>query len=165
MTHQSKYMTREMKKRISKKADIKRKIYCKGGSKSYEQKLLIALLFWKKYLRDILICDKILISYQTKKVMNTYLEKLLSESSMSERDKHDIKQIFMFVSRDRQQRILDNFEILSANIQQINSDVATEQAILFENLVTDLDSLLEQTRKTSIRNYTNEHIQNLKGVL
>jgi hypothetical protein len=97
--------------------------------------------------------------------MNTLFEKLLQESTLSEKDKHDIKQIYSFLSTERQQRLMRNFETLCYNIDIINKDIATEQRILFENLVTDLDQILKGTKSRNIQNEAQNSILGLKGEL
>lgn len=97
--------------------------------------------------------------------MNTLFEKLLQESTLSEKDKHDIKQIYSFLSTERQQRLMRNFETLCYNIDIINKDIATEQRILFENLVTDLDQILKWTKSRNIQNEAQNSILGLKGEL
>lgn len=97
--------------------------------------------------------------------MNTLFEKLLWESSLSEKDKHDIKQIYSFLSTERQQRLMWNFKTLCHNIDIINKDIATEQRILFENLVTDLDAILKGSKSRNIQNDAQNSILGLKGEL
>ena len=71
--------------------------------------------------------------------MNTLFEKLLAESSLSEKDMHTIKQVFYLLPHEKQQRLMSNFRTLCHSIDCINADIETEQKILFDNLVTDLE--------------------------
>lgn len=97
--------------------------------------------------------------------MNTLFEKLLQESSLAEKDKHDIKQIFCFLCNEKKQRLMRNFPILCANIEKINEDTALEQKILFENMITDLDEMLNNNKNKSIQEETKSSMLGLKGEL
>lgn len=97
--------------------------------------------------------------------MNTLFEKLLQDSWLPEKDKHDIKQIFYLLPNEKKQRLMRNFETLSHNIEQINTDIALEQKILFENLVTDLDQILKNGKDRAIQSQVQNEILGLKGEL
>lgn len=58
---------------------------------------------------------------------------------------------------------MSNFKTLCHNIECINADIEIEQRILFDNLVTDLEWMLEKTKKSALKRETSDKIQYLKG--
>jgi len=82
--------------------------------------------------------------------VNTLFEKLLHECALPDKDKHDIKQIFCLLPSVKRQRLIHNFEALCFNIQKINADIALEQKILFEDFITDMDTLLKNSKTKNI---------------
>jgi hypothetical protein len=97
--------------------------------------------------------------------MNTLFEKLLAESHLSEKDKHTIKQVFYLLPSEKQQRLMSNFRTLCHNIDCINTDIAIEQKILFEDLITDLDEILKNSKNRAIQSQAQSEILGLKGEL
>jgi len=112
-------------------------------------------------LRSILIYDNIILVIKIP--LNTLFEKLLTESNLSEKDRYDIKQIFYLLPDEKKQRLMSNFQALCHNIDCINRDVAIEQKILFENLITDLDQILKNSKNKSIQSEAQERILWLKS--
>jgi hypothetical protein len=82
--------------------------------------------------------------------MNTRFEKLLTDSTLPEKDKHVIQQVFSLLPNEKKMRLLHNFETLCYNIARINSDIELEQKILFENFISDMDELLRNSRTKNI---------------
>ena len=82
--------------------------------------------------------------------MNTKLQKLFELSNLLEKDKYEINQIFFLLPVDKQQNILDNFEILVSRLEQMHKENLVEQEILLWNLYEDLDKFVEEERKKII---------------
>lgn len=82
--------------------------------------------------------------------MNTQLNKLLENSNLSEKDKFEINQIFFLLPPDKQQNILNNFEVLCFRLEQMHNESLIEQEILLWNLYEDLEKFVEEERKKSV---------------
>ncbi len=85
------------------------------------------------------------------------------ESGLPEKDKHAVCQVFDFLPAEKQQRLISNFKILCINIKKINSDIAIEQKILFENFIEDMDELLKNSKTKNISSTAYDDIQFLKS--
>jgi predicted Zn-ribbon and HTH transcriptional regulator len=62
--------------------------------------------------------------------MNTKLQKLFELSNLLEKDKYEINQIFFLLPTDKQQNILDNFDVLASRLEQMHKENLIEQEIL-----------------------------------
>lgn len=76
--------------------------------------------------------------------MNTYLEKLFVIYNISEKDRHEIKQIFWLLPIEKQQKLLNNFWKLASKLEFINKDINLERKILIWDLFKDIESFYDK---------------------
>ena len=62
--------------------------------------------------------------------MNTQLQKLFERSKLSEKDRFEINQIFWLLPPDKQNNILDNFDMLAFRLEQMHKEIDLERRIL-----------------------------------
>ncbi len=62
--------------------------------------------------------------------MNVMLEKLFEAYKVSPKDQHEIRQIFLFVSEEKKQKLLDNFKEIILEFQVLRENLHAEQEIL-----------------------------------
>ena len=82
--------------------------------------------------------------------MNTQLQKLFEKSHLAEKDKFEINQIFWLLPPDKQQNILDNFDILAFRLEQMHRESLIEQEILLWSIYEKLDRFVEKERRKSV---------------
>jgi len=73
--------------------------------------------------------------------MNTLLEKLFEKYNFSKKDKYEINQIFLFLSNDKKERLLNNFDILAEKVIKIEKESIIEQEILLDKLLIDIKNI------------------------
>lgn len=62
--------------------------------------------------------------------MNTFLQELFEKYEISDKDRHNILQMYNILSDDKKQNILNNFETLVYKIKKIEEDIKTEKEII-----------------------------------
>jgi predicted Zn-ribbon and HTH transcriptional regulator len=62
--------------------------------------------------------------------MNTRLQKLFENSSLSDKDKYEVNQIFELLPPDKKQNILDNFDVLAFKLTLMHKEIELERRIL-----------------------------------
>jgi len=75
--------------------------------------------------------------------MNTLLEKYFDEYELSEKDRHEIRQIFQLLPIEKKRYILDNFEELVKRIKKVQEDIKVEQEILIWDAVSKIRNAIE----------------------
>jgi len=70
--------------------------------------------------------------------MNTQLQKLFRKSKLSDKDRYEINQIFWLLPPDKQNNILENFDILAFRLEQMHKEIELERRILIWDLFTDI---------------------------
>lgn len=78
--------------------------------------------------------------------MNTKLESLIEKSWLSEKDAYEIRQIFCFLSDEKKQNILDNFDFIVFNIKKIRQDLIKEQEILLWRAVMNIENAIKNAK-------------------
>ena len=73
--------------------------------------------------------------------MNTKLQKLFEWSNLLEKDKYEINQIFFLLPTDKQQNILDNFDVLASRLEQMHKEVELERRILVWDIFNDIKNI------------------------
>jgi len=64
------------------------------------------------------------------KSMNTLLQKYFDKYNLSEKDKYEVNQIFGLLPVDKQQNLLNNFDLLAIRLNKIEEDIKVEREIL-----------------------------------
>ena len=77
-----------------------------------------------------------------RKNMNILLEKLLQESPLDDKDKYEIRQIFQFVSDEKKQNILKNFEYIVSNVLRLKEDLRQQQEILLGKAISNIEQTI-----------------------
>ena len=62
--------------------------------------------------------------------MNTYLKALFDKYNISEKNKHEILQIFIILPDNKKQKLLNNFATLAMRLQKIEEEVEVERSLL-----------------------------------
>ena len=72
--------------------------------------------------------------------MNTRLEYLFEKHNFSDKDRYEVNQIFWLLPLDKQQNILNNFEVLALRLWHIEKEIDLEKRILIWDLFKDIKS-------------------------
>lgn len=75
--------------------------------------------------------------------MNTLLDKLLKEYNLRPEDIYEIKQIYSFLSYEKQQKLIQNFKTLATKIKEIEKDIKTQREILVEITINEIREVIE----------------------
>ena len=70
--------------------------------------------------------------------MNTQLNKLFEKYNVSEKDRHELNQIFWLLPFDKKNNMLNNFELLAIRLKSINKEIDLERKILVWDLFEDI---------------------------
>lgn len=95
--------------------------------------------------------------------MNIYLETLFDRYNLSEKDRHDILQFFTFLSDDKKQNLINNFEIVVYKMQKIEKSLELEKEILIWDSVERVSQAVMQNRKKFLDEQIKKQIDLLKG--
>lgn len=79
--------------------------------------------------------------------MNTQLEKLLTQYSLSQKDQYEIRQIYALLPAHKQHNLLQNFWNLASRLIQIEEEIREEREILVWGLYDDIDAAIERERR------------------
>ncbi len=106
----------------------------------------------------------IIFSYiELYKKMNAYLQKLFEKHRLSEKDKYEILQIYTFLSEEKKQNLINNFEFVVLKIQKIEKTLELEKEILIWNSVERVRNSILEKRKQKIDEQIKKEIDLLKG--
>lgn len=83
--------------------------------------------------------------------MNTQLEKLFIQYSISEKDRYEINQIYDLLPNTKQEKVLQNFPILAAKFHKIEEDLREERELLIGSKVEEIRNKILQNRKMKIQ--------------
>jgi len=73
--------------------------------------------------------------------MNTQLQKLCENYKLCQKDTYELNQIFELLPPDKKQNILNNFDVLSFRLEQINKEIQLERRILVWDIFSDIRTL------------------------
>lgn len=94
--------------------------------------------------------------------MNIYLEKLLKNTILNDKDRYEIRQIFDVMDEKKKLNILANFDTILSAIAQIKIELRDQQEILLWKAVSNIEKALLQARTNGIKSATSSSIQHLK---
>lgn len=97
--------------------------------------------------------------------MNIKLEQLFDFYKLSLRDRHEIRQIFLFVSLEKKQKILDSFPEIVRGMRELQEDILAEQEILLGKTLETLESKVANIRKKHISSFTETSLCDLKKAI
>jgi hypothetical protein len=97
--------------------------------------------------------------------VNTKLEQLFDLHTLSLRDRHEIRQIFLFVSSEKKQHILDRFSDIVTGMRQLVADMVREQEILLGKTIESIESKVVQLRKQHIASFTENSLSHFKKAI
>lgn len=95
-------------------------------------------------------------------IMNTQLTKLFNQYNLSEKNRYEINQFFTLLPLDKQRNLIDNFELLSIRLIQIEKDIEIEKQILIPKEIENIKNVLEKVRKERINKESKWKIDFLK---
>lgn len=95
--------------------------------------------------------------------MNEYLKTLFDKYKLSEKDRYEILQIYSFLSDDKKQNLINNFEFVALKIQKIEKTLELEKEILIWNSVERVRNSILEKRKQKIDEQIKKEIDLLKG--
>lgn len=93
--------------------------------------------------------------------MNTQLNKLFVQYSLSEKDQYEIKQIYALLPTHKQNNLLQNFWNLASRLIQIEEEIREEREILVWDRVDNIKNIILHNREKRVRT----HIDQLKNEL
>lgn len=95
--------------------------------------------------------------------MNEYLKTLFEKYKLSEKDRYEILQIYSFLSDDKKQNLINNFEFVVLKIKKIEQTLELEKEILIWNSVERVRNSILEKRKQKIDEQIKKEIDLLKG--
>lgn len=97
--------------------------------------------------------------------MNIILEQLLQNVLLSDKEKYEIRQIFMIVSEEKKQNIINNFDKILIWIALIKKELREQQEILLWKAIANIEKSLKTARNNGIKKATSSSIKNLKQTI
>lgn len=97
--------------------------------------------------------------------MNILLEQLLKETLFDEKDKYEIRQIFQFVTDEKKQNILKNFDYIVQNIYKAKEQLRQEQEILLGKAISNIEQTILKAKWNGVRKATGDSISQLKKIM
>jgi hypothetical protein len=84
--------------------------------------------------------------------MNTQLEKLFTQYSLSQKDRYEINQIYVLLPKVKQQNLLQNFAVLAAKLHKIENDLQEERELLIGSKVDEIRNKILKNRRIKTQN-------------
>lgn len=84
--------------------------------------------------------------------MNTYLNELFRKYNISEKDRHDIMQIYNFLSDDKKKNIINNFENLAFKLSKIEEDLEMEKEFLLWSALNKVEVAIQRYKTEELKN-------------
>lgn len=78
--------------------------------------------------------------------MNTVLLRLFEQHDVSERDRYEIGQIYNFLSEEKKQRLIKDFEIFIKRVKKFQKQLKEEKDILIGETINEIKQIIEQTK-------------------
>lgn len=97
------------------------------------------------------------------KNMNTYLEKLFEKYNLSDKDRHEVRQIYSLLPTDKQRNLIANFDILAFKLKQIEEEINSEREILLGYAEQNLLDTIELIRSKKDLKSPQKQIEALKN--
>lgn len=97
--------------------------------------------------------------------MNTKLESLFEKYNISEKNRFEIRNFYMFLDEWKKHNLLNNFELLATRLKKIETDIQTEKDILIWQAVDRVKNYIIEKRKNNINSDIKKDIDLLKGDL
>jgi len=94
--------------------------------------------------------------------MNTRLEKLFAEYSLTHKDRYEISQIYRFLSPSKRQNLIDNFENIVANINNLRQEIGMEQEVLLWDTLTNIEEQVSEMKKKQVLSSTTDSLWDFK---
>jgi hypothetical protein len=97
--------------------------------------------------------------------MNTQLNKLFVQYSLSEKDQYEIKQIFALLPTYKQNHLLQNFWNLASRLIQIEEEIREEREILVWSAIANIEDTIELVKKELMGSNNQQRLDSLKNEL
>jgi len=85
------------------------------------------------------------------KSMNTLLQRYFDKYDLSKKDKYEINQIFGLLPVDKQQNLLNNFDLLAIRLNKIEEDIRIEREILVWDALYNIKNAIERAKKEDLK--------------
>lgn len=95
--------------------------------------------------------------------MNTRLKILYEKYKLSQKNIHEINQIYNFLSDDKKNDLIKNFDNYIFKIKRIEDSIETEKNILIWDAVERVRNAILEKRKVKIDEKIRDEINLLKG--
>ena len=83
--------------------------------------------------------------------MNTQLQKLFEKSKLSDKDRYEINQIFWLLPPDKQNNILDNFDVLAFRLEHMHKEIELERRILVWDALENIEKAIEKAKREDLK--------------
>jgi hypothetical protein len=97
--------------------------------------------------------------------MNTQLNKLFVQYSLSEKDQYEIKQIYALLPTHKQNNLLQNFWNIASRLIQIEEEIREEREILVDTALIKIENTIELVKKELMSSENQKKINSLKEEL
>ncbi|NUJ97239.1 hypothetical protein HGA92_00450 [Candidatus Gracilibacteria bacterium] len=78
--------------------------------------------------------------------MNTVLLRLFEQHDVSEKDRYEIGQMYNFLSEEKKQRLIKDFEIFIKKVKKFQKQLKEEKDILIGETINEIKQIIEQTK-------------------
>lgn len=79
--------------------------------------------------------------------MNTQLEKLFDVYQISQKDRHEIRQIYSLLALHKQRELLENFATIAAKFHQIEEEIRVQRELLIWDKVDEIKQIILKNRE------------------
>lgn len=94
--------------------------------------------------------------------MNTHLKKLFEKYNFSKQNEYEISQIFSILPIEKQNNLINNFDLLAEKINKIEKELEIEKQILIPRAIENIKNVLEEVKRERINNESKWKIDLLK---
>lgn len=94
--------------------------------------------------------------------MNVRLEELFTQYHVTPKDRHEITQIYEFMSLEKRRKLIDNFEMIIANINNLRQAIWMEQEFLLGQSLRNIEEKISYMKKDRIVSETLHVLNDLK---
>jgi len=95
--------------------------------------------------------------------MNLILENKLQNSMLSEKDKYEIRNFFIFLTDEKKINLIHNFDIVISSILKIHQDLKQQQMILLWKTISNIENNIKNAQYEGLKKASIESIWDLKN--
>lgn len=95
--------------------------------------------------------------------MNLVLENKLQNSMLSEKDKYEIRQFFVFLTEEKKINLINNFDKITNSILKIQQELRQNQIILLWKTISNIENAIKKAQLNGLKKASKQSIWELKN--